>query len=87
MDQIVLEPERRIWMPGAGDRNFSFGSTVLVPTTANIALGFYLQVFKAGFNSVSLSRMALPAVLFMSRRLWYLLGTCSSWVKLAQQHI
>jgi len=37
-------------MPGAGDgaRNLSFGSTVLVPTTANLAPGFYLQVFKAG---------------------------------------
>jgi len=27
-------------MPGAGDRNFSFGSTVLVSTTANLGPGF-----------------------------------------------
>jgi len=32
-------------MLGAGDKNLSFGSTVLVPTTANLAPGFYLQIF------------------------------------------
>jgi len=30
---------------GAGDRNMSFGSTVLVPTAANLNPGCYLQVF------------------------------------------
>jgi len=34
----------KIWMPG-GARNLSFGSTVVVPTTANLAPGFYLQVY------------------------------------------
>ena len=30
---------------GARARNLSFGSTVLVPTTANLAPSFYLKVF------------------------------------------
>jgi len=61
MDQIVLEPEsktftgwrqsQKFWMPGAGDRNLSFGSTALVPTTANLAPGFLsASFFKAGWR-------------------------------------
>jgi len=47
MDQVVLEPERKIldaysW---SRSRNLSIGSTVLVPTTANLARGCYLHVF------------------------------------------
>jgi len=48
-------------MPGAGAKNMSFGSTVLVPTTANLALGFYLQVYSMQVaNCSALSRMAFP---------------------------
>jgi len=34
-------------MSGARARNLSFGSTVLVPATANVAPGCYLQVFRS----------------------------------------
>jgi len=34
-------------MPGAGARNWSFGSTDRVLTTANLAPGLYLQVFQS----------------------------------------
>ena len=47
-----VEPEKnqlceKFWMLGAGTeaRNLSFGSTVLIPTTANLAPGCSLQVF------------------------------------------
>jgi len=70
-----------------GTRNLRFGSTVLVPTTANLVPGFYLQVFKAGCKLVSFNRMVFPPALFMLRRLRYLLRVCSTWLKLAQQHI
>ena len=50
----------KVWMPLVGVQNLSFGSTVLVPTTANLAPGFYLQVFKAGCKLVSFSRIAFP---------------------------
>jgi len=65
----------------------SFVSIVLVPTTANLARGFYAQVFKAGCKLVSFSRMAFQPVWFMSRRPRYSLRMCSTWLKLAQQHI
>jgi len=52
---------------GTGARNLSFGSTVLVPTTVNLAHGFYLQVFEAGCKLVSFSFIAFLPVLFMSR--------------------
>ena len=65
----------------------SFGSTVLVPTTANLAPGFICRFFKAGCKLVSLSGLAFPPVLLMSRRLLYLLRMCITLLKLAQQHI
>jgi len=74
-------------MPGAGVRNLSFGATVLVPTTVNLVHGFYLQVFEAGCKLVSFSRIAFLPVLFVSRRLRYLLCMCNIWLKLTQQHI
>jgi len=57
MDQNVLDPEpktfrgfsrsEKFWMPGAGAgaRNLSFGSTVLVLTTVNLAPGFLSASF------------------------------------------
>jgi len=93
-NQNFLEPERKnfrglrrsqkFWMPGAGAgaRNWSFGSTVLVPTVANLAPDFYLQFSRAGCKLVSLSHMAFPPVLFMSRRLQYLLSRCSCLVEI-----
>ena len=79
----------KFWMlaAGTGARNLSLGSTVLIPNTVNLAPGYYLQVFKAGCKSVSLRLLAFPPVLFISRRLRYLLRMCSTWLKLAQKHI
>jgi len=34
-------------MPGAGDRDLSFGSNVLVSTTANLAHGFPCSFFQS----------------------------------------
>ena len=61
----------------------------LFPTTANPAFGFSsVSFFKAGCKLASLSRMAFPSILFMWRRLRYLLRVCSSLLgwNFAQQH-
>jgi len=42
---------------------------------------FICNFFRAGFKLVSLSRMAFPRVLFMSRRLWFIFRMCSTWLK------
>ena len=92
----MVEPERECWSrsekcrmlaAGAGTRNLSSGSTVLVPISATLPLAFICKFFKAGCKSVSSSRMAFPPVLYMSRRLRYLLRMCSTGLKLAQQHM
>jgi len=57
----------------------------VVPTTANITLGFLsVSCYKAGCKLVSISHFHL----FMSRRLQYLLRMCSTWLNwnLAQLH-
>jgi len=48
---------------------------------------FICKYFKAGSKLASLSRIAFPPVLLMSRRLRYLLRICRTLSKLAQQHI
>ena len=54
----------------------------LLPAAVNLAPGFLsISFFKAGWKLVSSSRITVPPVLFMSRRLRYLLRVRSTWQK------
>jgi len=75
---LQLEPEPEIWV-SAPQSWFQLLRT--------LPLVVICKFFKAGCKSVSLSLMAFPPVLFISRLLRYLLRMCSTWLKLAQQHI
>jgi len=87
MDQIVLEPERSILDAWSRRQKFAFRFHSPGSNYCEFCPWLYLQVFKAGCKLVSLSRMGFPPVVFMSRRLRYLLRMCSTWLKFAQQHI
>jgi len=80
MDQIVLERERKIsdvWSRSQSPK-FEF---------PGLPLAFICTFFKADCKLVTFTRLAFLPVLFMSKRWQYLLRICSTWLKLAQQHI
>ena len=88
MDQIVLEPEWKIL--DAWSWNLKFEIRLHSPGSNYCELCPWIlstSFLKAGCKLVSFSCMAFPPVLFMSRRLWYLLRMCSTCLKLAQQHV
>jgi len=62
----------------------SSGSTVLVPTTANLAPGFYLQVFRSRLQvvqksySVSTGLVHVKMIAVFITHVQYLVETCSA---------
>jgi len=71
-------------MPGARARNLSFDSTVLVPTTANLAPGFYLQVLQSRLQigqlksyGVSTGLVLVKTIAVFITHVQYLVETCS----------
>ena len=86
MDKIILKAERKnfdAWA-GSGARNLSFGSTVLVPTSANLVPGFYLQVFQSRLQigqlksyGVSTGLIHIKTIAVFITHVQYLVETCS----------
>ena len=87
IDQIVLEPERKSLDAWSRSPKFEFRRHSPCSNHCEPCPWLLSASFWSRLQLVSFSRIAFLPVLFVSRRLRYLLCMCNIWLKLTQQHI